>query len=88
MAVDVLAPSQLTAYTGGASRLKAEGATVGAVLDDLDRQFPGLKFRVIDEQDRVRPHMRLFIGREPVRDLAAPLAEGQELMIFGALSGG
>ena len=84
----VFIPSQLTAYTDGASRLDACGATVGAVLDDLDRRYPGLKFRVIDEQDRVRKHMRLFIGRDETRNVCAPLAESDELLIFGALSGG
>jgi molybdopterin converting factor small subunit len=81
-------PSQLHAYTGGASRVQASGATIEAVLDDLDRQFPGLKFRVIDEQSRVRPHMRLFVGKAPARDVHAAMADGEELMIFGALSGG
>ena len=68
--------------------MEAAGATVGAVLDDLDARFPGLKFRVIDEQDRVRKHMRLFIGQDETRNVAAPLGEGDELLIFGALSGG
>ena len=68
--------------------MNASGVSVGAVLDDLDRRFPGLKFRVIDEQDRVRRHMRLFIGREETRNVSAPLAESDELLIFGALSGG
>jgi molybdopterin converting factor small subunit len=86
--VRVLIPSQLIAYTDGASRVEAAGASVGAVLDDLDRRFPGLKFRVIDEQDRVRKHMRMFIGRDETRSVAAPLSEGDELLIFGALSGG
>ncbi len=86
--IQVLIPSQLTAYTEGASRVEAHGATVDAVLDDLDRRFPGLKFRVIDEQDRVRRHMRLFVGREETRDVRRRLAPGDELMIFGALSGG
>jgi molybdopterin converting factor small subunit len=81
-------PSQLHAYTSGASRVQASGATIEAVLDDLDRQFPGLKFRVIDEQSRVRPHMRLFVGKAPARDISAAMADGEELMIFGALSGG
>jgi len=81
-------PSQLHAYTGGASRAWASGATIAAVLDDLDRQYPGLKFRVIDEQARVRPHMRLFVGKAPARDVRAAMADGEELMIFGALSGG
>ncbi len=84
----VLIPSQLTSYTGGETRLEAAGSTVGAVLEDLDARFPGLKFRVIDEQDRVRRHMRLYVGREETRSLAAPLAAGDELLIFGALSGG
>ncbi|WP_374470831.1 MoaD/ThiS family protein [Phenylobacterium sp.] len=86
--VRVLIPSQLTAYTGGETRLEAAGATVDAVLDDVDRRFPGLKFRVIDEQDRVRRHMRLFVGMEETRDVRRPLRDADELLIFGALSGG
>ena len=86
--IAVLIPSQLTSYTDGATRVQAEGATVGAALDDLDRRFPGLKFRVIDEQDRVRRHVRMFVGRDETRDLNRPLHSGDELMIFGALSGG
>ncbi|MFI4964180.1 MAG: MoaD/ThiS family protein [Caulobacterales bacterium] len=84
----VLIPSQLTAYTDGATRVDAAGATVGGVLDDLDRRFPGLKFRVVDEQDRVRKHMRLFIGRTETRSVGQALGPGDELLIFGALSGG
>lgn len=86
--IQVLIPSQLTSYTGGATRVEAAGGTVSAVLDDLDRQFPGLKFRVIDEQDRVRKHMRVFLGQDRVADIALPVRPGQEVLIFGALSGG
>ncbi len=86
--IRVSIPSQLTAYTDGATKVTAEGRTVAAVLDDLDARFPGLKFRVIDEQDRVRRHMRVFIGLEETRSVAAPLRDGDELLIFGALSGG
>ena len=84
----VLIPSQLTSYTDGATRVEAAGATVAAVLDALDRRFPGLKFRVLDAQDRVRRHMRLFIGQRETRSVAQALGEGDELLIFGALSGG
>jgi molybdopterin converting factor small subunit len=83
-----MVPSQLQAYTGGASRLEAIGATIEAVIDDVDRRHPGLKFRIIDEQDRIRPHIRLFVGEDAARDVKAPLADGDELLIFGALSGG
>lgn len=86
--IRVFIPSQLHAYSGGESRTEAVGGTVEAVLDDLDARYPGLKFRVIDEQDRIRPHMRIFANGEPVRSLAFGLAAGDEVMIFGALSGG
>jgi molybdopterin converting factor small subunit len=86
--ISVLIPSQLTAYTDGATRVPAQGATVEAALDDLDQRFPGLKFRVIDEQDRIRRHMRIFIGMDEAKDVRRTLAPGDELMIFGALSGG
>ena len=86
--VQVLIPSQLASYTQGATRVAAAGSTVGAVLDDLDRRFPGLKFRVVDEQHRVRRHMRLFVGQQETRDVGQPLGPADELLIFGALSGG
>jgi len=86
--IRVSIPSQLIAYTGGATRVEAQGATVGGVLDDLDRRYPGLKFRVIDEQDRIRRHMRIFIGQDEARHTDAAVGDGGELLIFGALSGG
>lgn len=86
--IRVLIPSQLHAYSGGASRVEAAGASVAEALDDLDRRFPGIRFRIIDEQDRIRPHMRLFVGQTAARDIRVRLADGDELLIFGALSGG
>ena len=86
--VQVLIPSQLQSYTGGTSRVEVEGASVAAALDDLDRRFPGIRFRVIDEQGRIRPHMRLFVGQDRAFDISGPLREGDEVLIFGALSGG
>jgi molybdopterin converting factor small subunit len=86
--ISVLLPSQLTAYSGGASRLTAQGATVDEVLRDLDARYSGIRFRLVDEQDRVRPHMRIFVGRERVTRLSDPLPAGSEVLIFGALSGG
>lgn len=86
--ITVLLPSQLTSYTGGVSRLEAGGATVDGVLADLDRRYPGLRFRVVDEQDRVRRHMRIFVGPEETRDVTRRLKAGDEVLIFGALSGG
>lgn len=86
--VRVLLPSQLQSYARGASRVEVEGDTVAAALEHLDRLFPGIRFRVIDEQDRIRPHMRIFVGQDRTLDITRPLGEADEVLIFGALSGG
>jgi molybdopterin converting factor small subunit len=88
VSVRVCVPSQLRGYTGGLDAVDAEGATLGEVLADLDRRFPGFRFRVIDEQDRVRRHMILFVGGERQDDLDAPIPPGAEVFVIGALSGG
>ncbi len=83
----VLIPSPLLSYTS--ERLvEAEGATLAEVLADLDRQYPGLRFRMIDEQDRMRPHIRFFVNGEQVHDAAIPLRPTDEVQIVQALSGG
>jgi len=84
----VLIPPPLRSYTGGRARLEVEGATLGDVLDALDLRYPGLRFRIIDEQDRIRPHIRFFVGGEIVHSLAKPLGPEDEIQIICALSGG
>ena len=84
----VVVPSQLRSYTNGRHEVSAEGATLAELLADLDRQFPGFRFRVIDEQDRLRRHMLLFVGEEWQDDLNAPIRAGVAVQIVGALSGG
>jgi molybdopterin converting factor small subunit len=83
----VLIPSALQSYTGQAW-VEAQGDTVGAVLDDLDRQYAGIRFRMIDEQDRMRANMRFFVGGAATFDLAQPLRPTDTLHIVQALSGG
>ena len=83
----VLIPTPLRSYTG-AGMVDADGATVAEILADLDRRYPGIRFRMIDEQDRMRPHLRLFVNGEQVFELAHPLRAGDEVQIVQALSGG
>ncbi len=85
--MQVLIPTSLRSYTGR-SKVEANGATLGEVLADLDRQFTGLRFRMVDEQDRLRPHMRVFVNGKAVRDLAQALQNGDDVSIVQALSGG
>jgi molybdopterin converting factor small subunit len=86
--MQVLIPTPLRSYTREQRLVEANGATLADVLADLDRQYPGIRFRMINEQDRMRPHIRFFVNREQVFDLARPLAAGDELFIVQALSGG
>jgi molybdopterin converting factor small subunit len=81
-------PTPLRSYTAQAAVVEAAGATVGDVFADLDVQFPGLRFRVVDEQGRIRKHMKVWINDEAVRDLATPVAPSDEVTIMQALSGG
>jgi len=80
-------PSSLLSYTG-AAKVEATGATLAELLADLDRQYPGLRFRVIDEQERMRGHMRFFINNEQVFDLAHALRPDDDVFLMQALSGG
>ncbi len=83
----VLIPSALYSYTG-ASWVEAEGGTLAELLDDLDRRYPGIRFRVVDEQDRMRRHMRFFVNSEQTFDLRQPLRSTDEVLLVQALSGG
>ncbi len=83
----VLIPTPLRSYTAE-REVEASGSTLAAVLLDLDRRYPGIRFRMIDEQDRMRPHMRFFVNGEQVFDLSRPLGPGEDVQIVQALSGG
>lgn len=81
-------PTPLRSYTGGEANVTAMGATVADVLADLDRQFPGIRFRVVDEQHRLREHMTVWLDGERCRDLTTSLDGLDEVVLMQALSGG
>jgi sulfur-carrier protein len=83
----VLIPGPLRSYTKE-REVEASGATLAAVLADLDHRYPGLRFRMIDEQDKMRPHIRFFVNGEQAVDMTRPLRPGDALYIVQALSGG
>ena len=84
----VLLPTPLAEYTRHRREVEAEGRSLAELLADLDRRFPGLRFRVIDEQDAIRPHIKIFVNRVQARSLEAPLDPGDEVLVVAALSGG
>ncbi len=83
----VIIPGSLRSYTQR-SEAEASGATLAAVLADLDRAYPGIRFRMVDEQSRIRRHIRIFVNGDQVRDLSQPLRATDEVVIVQALSGG
>ena len=84
----VLIPSPLRSYTEEHREVEASGGTLAELLADLDRRFPGIRFRMIDEQGAIRPHIRIWVNQDQVRALDAPLHRSDEVIILQALSGG
>jgi molybdopterin converting factor small subunit len=86
--VKVILPTPLAEYTAHAREVQADGQTLGQLFDDLDRRYPGLRFRVVDEQDAIRAHIKVFVNRVQAAGLAVPLGPGDEVLVVAALSGG
>ena len=83
----VLIPGALRSYTRE-SQVEAAGDTLDELFADLDRRYPGLRFRVVDEQNQLRPNMRLFVNGLGVRDLGHALQPDDFVAVVLALSGG
>ena len=84
----VFIPTPLRSYTGDRSEVEAAGATLAEVLDDLDRRHPGIRFRMVDEQDAIRRHIRMWVNKDEARSLDVAVGERDEVIIIQALSGG
>jgi molybdopterin converting factor small subunit len=88
MSCTVRIASPLRSYTAGAATLAARGRTLAEVLANLEQRCPGIRFRMIDEQNRIRPHMRLFVNTSEARELSATVRDGDTVHVICALSGG
>ena len=91
-AFKVAIPTPLRSYTQGVASVQVVVDRAPATLRDafaaLDAAYPGIRFRMIDEAGRVRPHIQVFVGMSVQRDPDAILQPGDEIMLVGALSGG
>jgi molybdopterin converting factor small subunit len=81
-------PGLLDSYTGGLREVRIEGASLAEVVRGLDARWPGLGFRLVDEQDRIRTHVNFFVNSEQVRSLDIPLDAKDEVHVIGSLAGG
>ena len=81
-------PSPLCSYTGKLAQVEVKGATVAELLSNLDASHPGIRFRMIDEQDAIRQHIKIFVNSEQITSLKQPLSPDDVVHIICALSGG
>lgn len=84
----ILVPNPLRSYTNDAATVSADGNTLADVVGDLDRRYPGIRFRIIDEHGQIRRHIKFFVNGAQARDLSPRLTGTDEVMIVCALSGG
>ena len=91
MSVSVRIPTILRTYTGGASEVDAEGATLAEVLDDLDASYPGIRDRILDDQGALRRFVNVYVGNDDVRFLDAldtKTPDGSQVSVIPAVAGG
>jgi sulfur-carrier protein len=88
MSIIVKIASPLRSYTGGQNSVNGAGATVAEVLADLEQRYAGMRFRMIDEQNRIRQHIRLFVNTTEVKSLSQAVNDGDTVHLICALSGG
>jgi molybdopterin synthase sulfur carrier subunit len=86
--VRVLIPSPLFSYTDGKNEVDVTGHTLAEVAAALDERFPGLRFRIVDVNGEIRPHIRFWVGTTLARDLSVRVGPDDVVMIVAALSGG
>lgn len=91
MSVTVRIPTPLRRVTGGQDRAAVEGATLQAVFDALDSEYPGIKERICDEGGQLRHFVNVYVNGEDVRylqGLDTATKSGDEVSIVPAVAGG
>ena len=91
MSVRVRIPTPLRRFTAGAEEVSVSGSTIGSVVEDLERKFPGIKERLCDEHGRVRRFVNFYINGDDIRflnSLETAVKDGDEVSIVPAIAGG
>jgi sulfur-carrier protein len=91
MAVKVRVPTPLRKFTQGADEVSAQGNSVKAIVEDLEKHFPGMKERICDETGKVRRFVNVYVNGDDIRflqNLETSLKEGDSISIVPAIAGG
>jgi molybdopterin synthase sulfur carrier subunit len=86
--VTVYIPAALWNYTKNTAEVELSGSTVREVMAALDTKFPGIRHRIIDEQDRIRTHIKFFVNTDACATIDCPVRASDSVTIVCALSGG
>jgi molybdopterin synthase sulfur carrier subunit len=88
MGVRVLIPGPLRSYTAQSPVVSGQGETLRALVGDLEHRYPGIRFRIVDEQGAIRRHIKFFVNGVQAMNLEPTVGGDDEIMIVCALSGG
>lgn len=91
MSIRVRVPTPLRKFTSGADEVDAQGSSVAAVVDDLEKKFPGIKERICDETGKIRRFVNVYVNGDDIRflqNLETALKEGDSISIVPAIAGG
>lgn len=91
MTVRVRVPTPLRKLTNGADEINAQGNNVRAIVEDLERNFPGIKERICDESGKIRRFVNIYVNGDDIRflqNLETSLKEGDNISIIPAIAGG
>ena len=91
MSVLVRIPTPLRRFTNGSDEVNSQGATVGAVVEDLEQRHPGIKERLCDDAGRVRRFVNIYVNGDDIRFLShldTAVKDGDEVSIVPAIAGG
>ncbi len=91
MSVQVRVPTPLRRFTGGAEQVNADGASIAALVNDIEQNYPGIKERICDDQGNIRRFVNIFVNGDDIRfldNLETALKDGDEVSIVPAIAGG
>ena len=91
MAIEVRIPTILRTHTGGSKTVEGNGATLGALVDDIDAQHPGIKNRLVTEEGKLHRFVNVYVNDEDVRFIGgidAQVSDGDQVVVLPAVAGG
>jgi molybdopterin synthase sulfur carrier subunit len=91
MSITVRIPTPLQKLTQNQAEVKANGTNIRELIEDLEKNFPGIKERIYDETGEIRRFINIYVNEEDMRFLqqdATPLKDGDEVSMIPAIAGG